>query len=551
MERESLRSAATRARLGRRSIAACARRIVVAAVGVALAGGCRELREPSGPRLGDRIAATPARLAASARIGGTAAATQVLVGAFYLAQPVAVEEIDLTDLFEDGGVLGAQVVPLAAARSQQVPVSIDLAPCLADGRVERIAGGCPVYVIAILLRGSNAFDPDEPEWILDVDENALDLAVVGPFGVAPGATLNVPQALTLDEAQEITVSPATLSLVVGQAGTLAGSVVNAFGEPVPGRTVAWSVADPRIARVEANGVVTGLAAGTTTVRAAAGDAEAFVPVTVAAPRLLLPADTNVAFTVARGAAPSGSASVPLASSAAGFPIEIGSVQVAYGAGASGWLSVQATSARTPASLALAPVNTTAFAPGQYTAAVTVTPTNPSIARRTVLATLTVTGIAAVDCSRSLVAPNFPPATAQRVAPNANWFSGTTGQFFLAYNLGTAAQPITVQWDMYGVPDAITVCFRGSPVYDSRVPISGPGQFVFNYPGSPGLDPRDPAQSVYLYLSIRAEAVSTAWQARVLGNYIAPSFPVPTAFRLQSPDEIARAMAAESRGRATP
>lgn len=542
-----------RAAWQRRAAGAGGRRSVARTVGwwwtiaaSALLAACDVVGAPSAPRLRDQLASTPVRLSARAAIGQTTEATQVLVGAFYLTSPVSVGSIDdFDDLNEDvdGGFLGAAIADLTTARAQQVPVSVDLSPCLADTRVARSGGTCPVYVVALLLRGRNVYDPRDPEAILDMDANVMDVAVHGPFTVAPGATLAVPQALTLDEAQEVRATPSALALVVGQSAAVQASVVNAFGAPVPGRAVTWSSENPLVARVDAGGGVTGVAAGVTAVRAVSGNVETRVPVTVAAPRITLPADTTVAFTVARGGTTTGT-SIAVGSSVGTAPLDLAPPQISYGPGATGWLAPTLVSPRTPATLLLTPVNTTTLAPGQYTAAVSLASTTPGVPRRTILVTLTVTGIAAVDCSRSQVAPYFPPATAERVAPSAPWYFGSTGQFFLAYNLGVAAQPVTVQWDMYSVPDAITVCFRGRAVYDSGTPVSGSGQFVFQYPGSAGLDPRDPAQSVYLYLSVRAEDVGTSWQTRVLGTYVAPSFPVPGPFALRTPAEIARLMAAD-------
>lgn len=520
-------------------------RLALVAVGALLAA-CDVIGDPSAPRLRDRLAAAPVRMSARAQVGATTVATQVLVGAFYLTRAVPVSSLEDFDDLEDvdGGFLGAKLADLATARGQQVPVSVDLTPCLADERVVRSGGTCPVYVTALLLRGQNAYDPRDAEAIFDMDENVMDVAVLGPFTVAPGATLTVPQPLTLDEVQEVRAAPAVLSLVVGQSAALQASVLNAFAEPVPGRIVTWSSENPLVARVDAGGVVTGVSAGSTTVRAASGGYEARVPVSVAAPRLVLPFDTVATFGVARGVVPTLSAPVGIISSVSAIPIDLAGLQVTYGPGASGWLTPTLTGSRTPATLLLTLGNTAALAPGQYTAAVTIVPTNPSVARRTMLVSLTVTGVASVDCSRSQVAPYFPPSTAQRIAPAAPWYTGSTGQFFLAYNLGTAAQPVTVQWDMYGVPDAITICFRGRAVYDSGVPVSGAGQFVLPYPGATGLDPRDPTQSIYLYLSVRAEDSGTSWQVRVLGSYVAPSYTVPGPFALRTPAEIARLLAAD-------
>lgn len=68
----------------------------------------------------------------------------------------------------------------------------------------------------------------------------------------------------------IVVSPATATLTVGQ--TLAFSAVarDANGAPIAGAVFAWSTSDANVASVASNGVATGIAAGSVTVKATSG-----------------------------------------------------------------------------------------------------------------------------------------------------------------------------------------------------------------------------------------------------------------------------------------
>lgn len=65
----------------------------------------------------------------------------------------------------------------------------------------------------------------------------------------------------------VTVSPAAISIAIGETVALTASVATTQGTGTPATTVTWSSATPTIATVNATGVVTGVAAGTTTIRA--------------------------------------------------------------------------------------------------------------------------------------------------------------------------------------------------------------------------------------------------------------------------------------------
>jgi len=70
------------------------------------------------------------------------------------------------------------------------------------------------------------------------------------------------------------------AVYAGQTRSLTAATLAAAGDTAHGVTVAWSTSDPALATVDAAGNVTGKAAGTVTVTAAAGTVEASTPVTV-------------------------------------------------------------------------------------------------------------------------------------------------------------------------------------------------------------------------------------------------------------------------------
>lgn len=81
----------------------------------------------------------------------------------------------------------------------------------------------------------------------------------------------------------VTVSPATVSVIIGQTVALSAITRLADGTIVTGRTVTWSVSDTALARISATGVVTGRAQGEVVVRATSEGKTGEAAVTVLPP----------------------------------------------------------------------------------------------------------------------------------------------------------------------------------------------------------------------------------------------------------------------------
>lgn len=81
---------------------------------------------------------------------------------------------------------------------------------------------------------------------------------------------------------KVTVSPASSSVGVGGTIGLTATTTDANGNPLAGRAVAWTSSAPTVARVDANGVVTGVTAGTATITAASEGVAGTAAVRVAA-----------------------------------------------------------------------------------------------------------------------------------------------------------------------------------------------------------------------------------------------------------------------------
>lgn len=140
----------------------------------------------------------------------------------------------------------AQTVAVSGA-SQQVPLTVDLAGCLAN---PAHSGGdaCNVRVTVALVAGGRV----------------LDTQTVGPVALRGGAT--VAQSVSLAEVASVRVTlpaPATVGadgraqLQTGQTVTAAAAALDANGGVLAGRLVSWSVDAPSVAAVDAaTGVVT-------------------------------------------------------------------------------------------------------------------------------------------------------------------------------------------------------------------------------------------------------------------------------------------------------
>ena len=81
----------------------------------------------------------------------------------------------------------------------------------------------------------------------------------------------------------VTVAPSTASIVAGAATPLIATVRDAQGNVMAGQTIVWSTSNGAAATVNANGVVTGVAAGSATITATCSGKTGSSAVTVTAP----------------------------------------------------------------------------------------------------------------------------------------------------------------------------------------------------------------------------------------------------------------------------
>src|SRR6059036_3073822 len=98
----------------------------------------------------------------------------------------------------------------------------------------------------------------------------------GQSGTSAMTVTNVPVG-------SVTVSPAAVSLTVGQTMQLAAVTKDAAGNVLTGRTVTWTTSNSTVATVLATGLVTGVAAGTATITATSEGVAGTAASTVTAP----------------------------------------------------------------------------------------------------------------------------------------------------------------------------------------------------------------------------------------------------------------------------
>ena len=92
----------------------------------------------------------------------------------------------------------------------------------------------------------------------------------------PGTTTPPPPAAI----SSIELTPATAEVVIGRTKPLSATPKDANGAALSGRALTWTTSAGSVATVDANGVVTGVAAGTATISVAAEGKSATTAVTV-------------------------------------------------------------------------------------------------------------------------------------------------------------------------------------------------------------------------------------------------------------------------------
>ena len=112
--------------------------------------------------------------------------------------------------------------------------------------------------------------------------STLTLVACGSDSVSPTPTGNHPDPQPA-VVKSVDVSPATASLAIGETKALGATPRDANGAAIAGRTLSWTSSAATIAKVDANGVVSGVAAGTATITATSDGVSGTAAITVNAP----------------------------------------------------------------------------------------------------------------------------------------------------------------------------------------------------------------------------------------------------------------------------
>ncbi|MXX71018.1 MAG: hypothetical protein F4Y73_04025 [Gemmatimonadetes bacterium] len=168
-----------------------------------------------------------------------------------------------------------------------VPTTVTVTPSLASlsslGETAQLA-------VQVLDQNGNAMAGVTVTW----SSSAADVATVSGAGLVTstgngGATITAlagtasgTATVRVQQLPAVTgIAPDSLNLAApGDTATLLATVSDANGNVIEGAEVAWASADPGVATVAADGLVTAVSVGSTTVTATAGDAEAETAIVV-------------------------------------------------------------------------------------------------------------------------------------------------------------------------------------------------------------------------------------------------------------------------------
>jgi photosystem II stability/assembly factor-like uncharacterized protein len=97
------------------------------------------------------------------------------------------------------------------------------------------------------------------------------LALFAAAAILPGCSRALRPVVPVQPLSRVTITPAADTLIAGGTRVFSAVAYDTLGNPVPGMAIAWDSADPTIAFVNANGLVTALNEGLARIVARAGD----------------------------------------------------------------------------------------------------------------------------------------------------------------------------------------------------------------------------------------------------------------------------------------
>lgn len=268
-----------------------------------------------------------------------------------------------------------QTLPLPADRTPgmqaTMPLSIDLAPCLADPLSTPGGGACTVTLALVLLDG-----PRE-----------VDRVVIGPLVLRPGEVAT-PAPVQLREGFNVDVVAPSTCVRPGETAQLTARLLDAAGAELSGRTFAWSSNAPAVATVgAATGLVTGVVPGRAIISATAGGRTGQIAITVCETARLVLTPADIAFAWYGESTLPDPVAVAVTNGEAGTLGGLTRGSVLYTGQVTNWLTATLSSTAVPATLTLRPSRSN-LPEGTYTARVPVS--SPLAANSPQMATVTYT-----------------------------------------------------------------------------------------------------------------------------------------------------------------
>jgi uncharacterized protein YjdB len=222
--------------------------------------------------------------------GKTVTATEV----FWSVQDPNVATVSSAGVVTGVGLGSTQVAASANGKSGIATITVEKTPVasvvVTPPHVDAAPGGKAQFTATAYDAAQNPLSGRAITWstsngsVAAVDANGNMTAVgqgsatitatsEGKSGVA---TVTVSQAAVAT----VTVTPAPLSMSVGQTTQLAATLKDASGNVLNGRAVTWSSSNAGVATVSSSGLVTGVAAGPTTITAASEGKSGTAAVTI-------------------------------------------------------------------------------------------------------------------------------------------------------------------------------------------------------------------------------------------------------------------------------
>jgi len=241
----------------------------------------------------------------------------------------------------------------------------------------------------------------------------------------------------------VRVDPDTLTLVVGLQGTVKAFPIDQRGSFLPNKTVQWSSQAAAIATVDADGLVTGVSLGMTTVTATADQIPGTAVILVVPAPTITADQTTVQLQAIAQSGANPMATVVITNTGGSVLDELALGTIVYGAGASGWLNAGIDQASAPANIDLT-ASVTGLAIGTYTATVPVTepdalnsPFDLTVVLNVVSDVATTMAVASGDNQSAAVATAVPVPPAVLVTDQfGNPVAGTTVTFAVAAGGGS-------------------------------------------------------------------------------------------------------------------